>query len=126
MNLKQSVTCLSLLLPLFAALPLYAEKGANLRPKLLESGSVLLAETFAISSLSQHWHSRTGNWNVREGSLIGRKPAAEKHPAKLDLKQPWGDGMLSFSFRVEAPGGLDLDLSIWLIAWPDIIALACS
>ena len=71
---------------------------------------VVFMDSFTTPTLGPTWHARTGNWVVKDGAVVGQKVASDKHPAKLELKQPWHDGLLRFTFRPSAPGGLDLDL----------------
>jgi hypothetical protein len=90
-------------------LPCRAEKPAQLEPRLVAPGAVELAETFEAYVLSPAWHVRTGDWLLKGGTLTGRKVATDKHPAKIELMQPWSAGSLALSFKVDGPGGLDLD-----------------
>ena len=66
------------------------------------------ADEFSSATLGPAWRARQGIWRVADGHVAGRKDPMSKHPAKLDLLLPQGDGILEFSFKTDRPGGVDV------------------
>jgi hypothetical protein len=81
-----------------------------IKPSLVTPGASVFADSFDDAKLGPAWHIRTGTWTIHDGCISGVKLATEPHPAKLELKQPWQDGILRFTFQLDQPSGLDLML----------------
>jgi hypothetical protein len=90
---------------------LWAEKGSEIKPVLVKPGKVVLEEKFEGSSLPKGWTTAKGDWQVKEGAVVGKELAADKHAAVLNLAQPFKNSVVRFSFKREGSKALHLSLN---------------
>jgi hypothetical protein len=88
-----------------------ADKGTDLKPILNQPGKLLVDEKFAGTMLPSSWGGVQGDWQVREGAVIGKEKASDEHPAVLFLNQPHRDGSVRFSFKLEGAKSFNLSLN---------------
>lgn len=88
-----------------------AEKGADLRPSLNQLGKLVVDEKFAAGALPSSWGGVQGDWQVRDGSVVGKEKASDEHPAVLFLNQPHRDSIVRFSFKLDGAKSFNLSLN---------------
>ena len=88
-----------------------AEKGTDLKPTLNQPGKLVVDEKFAGDALPGSWGGVQGDWQVRDGAVIGKEKASDEHPAVLFLNQPHRDASVRFSFKLEGAKGFNLSVN---------------
>ena len=88
-----------------------AEKAADLKPLLNQPGKLVVDEKFAGDALPGSWGGVQGDWQVRDGAVVGKEKAADEHPAVLFLNQPHRDAIVRFSFKLDGAKGLNLSFN---------------
>ena len=95
----------SRLLPLltFASLSSigFGAKDADLKPTLGTPGKVAFKANFESGGLDQPWTMSKGDWQVKDGVIVGKEKAADAHAAVLSLGVPKRDSMIRFSFKMD-------------------------
>lgn len=86
-------------------------KPADLQPILAKPGAVTVDETFSGTALPAQWLIAKGDWQVRDGSLVGREKTEDKHAAVLALAQPNRDSIIRFCFKLDGADGLGLSFN---------------
>lgn len=86
----------------------FAEKNADLKPQHTRAGKQVVDESFAAPALGKAWTVTKGDWQVREGALVGKEKATDEHAAVLTLGQPNRDSILRFSFRLDGAKGFNV------------------
>ncbi|MBM3876460.1 MAG: hypothetical protein FJ386_07050 [Verrucomicrobia bacterium] len=89
----------------------FAEKGADLKPLLVKPGKLIADEKFSGTSLPKGWVANKGDWQVRDGAVIGKEKASDEHAAVLTLARPIRDAVLSFSFKADGAKGFNVSLN---------------
>jgi hypothetical protein len=102
-----------LLLCIFCACAplLLADKSAGLQPLLNKPGKLVVDEQFTGSSLGGSWGAVQGDWQLRDGAVIGREKASDDHAAVLFLGRTHRDAILRFSFQLDGVKGFHLSLN---------------
>lgn len=85
-----------------------AEKNADLKPAHAPAGKLVVDESFAGAALGKAWTANKGDWQVRDGAVIGKEKASDEHAAVLTLGQPNRDSILRFSFRLDGAKGFNV------------------
>jgi len=85
-----------------------AEKNADLKPTHAPAGKLVVDEAFAGAALGKAWTANKGDWQVRDGAVIGKEKASDEHAAVLTLGQPNRDSILRFSFRLDGAKGFNV------------------
>ena len=88
-----------------------AEKAADLKPLLNQPGKLVVDEKFAGDALPGSWGGVQGDWQVRDGAVVGKEKAADEHPAVLFLNQPHRDAIVRFSFKLDGAKGFNLSFN---------------
>lgn len=99
---------------LFAALVLasansFAGKAADLKPSL--TGKLIVDEKFAGSALPKMWAAAKGDWQVRDGTIVGKEKASDKHAAVLGFNHPNRNSIIRFSFQLNGAKTLHLSMN---------------
>jgi hypothetical protein len=102
------LTTLSLTASLLSS---YAEKAADLKPTLAKPGKVTVEESFDGAALGKTWSAAKGDWQPRDGALVGKEKKEDKHAAVLMLAQPNRDSIIRFAFKLDGAKGLALSLN---------------
>lgn len=97
----------TLLLALSPALCL-AGKDADLKPILAKPGKATAEEAFTGTALAKTWTVAKGDWQVHDGTLVGKEKAEDKHPAVCGLAVPNHDSIIRFSFKLDGAKSLSL------------------
>lgn len=85
-----------------------AEKNVDLKPSHARAGKPLLDEPFAGAALGKAWTVNKGDWQVRDGAVVGKEKASDQHAAVLTLGQPNRDSILRFSFKLDGAKGFNV------------------
>lgn len=88
-----------------------AEKAAELKPGLNQPGKLVVDEKFAGGALPSSWGGVQGDWQVRDGAVVGKEKASDEHPAVLFLNQPHRDAIVRFSFKLDGSKNFSLSLN---------------
>ncbi len=88
-----------------------AEKGADLKPLLNKPGKLVVDEKFDGGALPSSWGGVQGDWQVRDGAVVGKEKASDEHPAVLFLGQPHRDSILRFSFKLDGSKNFSVSLN---------------
>jgi len=88
----------------------HAEKAADLKPSA-KAGKVLVEESFSEPALSKKWVTAKGDWQVVEGSLVGKEKKSDKHAAVTMLTVPNQNTILKFSLKMDGSEGFSLSLN---------------
>ncbi len=88
-----------------------AEKAAELKPLITKPGKVLVDESFSAPALAKNWNIAKGDWQVVEGSLVGKEKKSDKHPAVALLAVPNKNSILRFSLKMDGAEGFSLSLN---------------
>ena len=89
----------------------YAGKDADLKAALTQPGKLVVDEKFTKNELPGSWGGVQGDWQVRDGAVIGKEKASDEHPAVLFLNQPHRDAIVRFSFKLEGAKNFGLSLN---------------
>ena len=89
----------------------FADKAADFKPHLKQPGTLVVDEKFAGDALPGSWGGVQGDWQVRDGAVVGKEKASDEHPAVLFLNQPHRDAILRFSFKLDGAKGFNLSLN---------------
>lgn len=89
----------------------FADKATDLKPLLNQPGKLVVDEKFAGGALPSSWGGVQGDWQVREGAVVGKEKASDEHPAVLFLNQPHRDAIVRFSFKLEGAKNFNLSLN---------------
>jgi hypothetical protein len=95
----------------FLPVAAWAEKGSEIKPALVKPGKVVLDEKFDGSALPKGWTTPKGDWQVKDGVVVGKEKASDKHAAVLNLAQPFKNSVVRFSFKREGAKNLHLSLN---------------
>jgi hypothetical protein len=107
MKLNPTSILSTLLITLVPAIGL-AGKGADLKPILATPAKATAEESFAASALAKTWNVAKGDWQVSNGTLVGKEKAEDKHAAVLALAVPNHDSIIRFSFKFDGSNNLSV------------------
>jgi hypothetical protein len=68
-------------------------------------------ETFDSGKLPKNWVVNKGDFQVREGSLVGWEKKEDMHAAVLTLQKPFKNSVMRFSFKRDGATGFNLSLN---------------
>jgi len=88
-----------------------AEKNADLKPTLIPAANAGLKESFDAAALSEAWRINKGDWQVKEGVVVGKEKAEDMHAAVLTLAKPFSSAAVRFSFRRDGATGFNLSFN---------------
>jgi len=89
----------------------FGAKSAELQPLLAKPGAGTVNESFNAEALSKQWTAAKGDWQVRDGALVGREKKEDEHAAVLTLAQPNHNSIIRFSFKLDGTDGLALSFN---------------
>lgn len=85
-----------------------AGKGAELKPILATPGKATAEDAFAGSALAKTWSTAKGDWQVHDGTLVGKEKKEDNHAAVCALAVPNHDSILRFSFKFDGSNALSV------------------
>jgi 3-keto-disaccharide hydrolase len=89
----------------------FAGKSAEIKPNLATPGKVIVDESFAKATLDKPWTVAKGDWQVRDGALVGKEKKEDNHPAVCTLNKPNHDSIIRFSFKLDGTKGFSLSFN---------------
>jgi hypothetical protein len=90
---------------------LHAEKNTALKPVLAKAGKIVIEESFTSAELSKTWNVAKGEWQAKDGVLVGKEKASDKHAAVLALTKPNRNSIIQFSFKLDGVKAFDLSFN---------------
>lgn len=90
---------------------LQAERASEIKPLLVKPGKLVLEERFGASELPKGWAVAKGDWQVKDGAVLGKEKKSDMHAAVLNLQQPFKNTLLRFSFKREGASGVNLSFN---------------
>jgi hypothetical protein len=88
-----------------------AEKGADLKPVLAKPGKVVLEERFDGQELAKTWAANKGDWQIKDGTVVGKEKKEDMHAAVLTLAQPFKNTIVRFSLKRDGATGVNLSFN---------------
>jgi hypothetical protein len=110
MNPRLLATFTALIFAPSAAL-CHADKATDLKPLLNQPGKLVVDEKFAGGALPGSWGGVQGDWQVRDGAVVGKEKASDEHAAVLFLNHPHRDAIVQFSFKLDGAKNFSLSLN---------------
>jgi hypothetical protein len=101
-------TILTALLLAFSPALCLAGKGTDLKPILAKPAKAIAEDAFTGTALAKNWSAAKGDWQVHDGTLVGKEKAEDKHAAVCALAAPNHDSIIRFSFKLDGAKGLSL------------------
>ena len=101
----------SLLVAAILALPstlCLAGRNADLKPILAIPGKVTAEDAFSGTALAKTWNCAKGDWQVRDGALVGKEKKEDNHAAVCALAVPNHDSIIRLSFKFDGTNNLGL------------------
>ena len=89
----------------------FAAKATDLKPTLVKPGKLIVEENFAGAALPKTWTVAKGDWQPRDGVMIGREKKEDQHPAVLTLVQKNHNSIIRFSFKLDGTDGFALSFN---------------
>lgn len=85
-----------------------AGRNADLKPILASPGKVSVEDAFGGTALAKTWNCAKGDWQVRDGALVGKEKKEDNHAAVCALAVPNHDSIIRFSFKFDGTNNLGL------------------
>src|SRR5262245_23182696 len=83
--MRVSTIAAAILGSVLAASACRAEKNADLKPTLIPAATASVKESFDASVLPANWRVNKGDWQVKDGTIVGKEKAEDMHAAVLTL-----------------------------------------
>jgi hypothetical protein len=94
-----------------AASAVRAEKNADLKPTLIPAATASVKESFDTTALPEAWRVNKGDWQVKDGAVVGKEKAEDMHAAVLTLTKPFSSTAVRFSFKRDGATGFNLSFN---------------
>ena len=91
----------NLLLFLSAGLLCFAGKDADLKPAAARPGKVMFESNLSGGQLAKPWTVAKGEWQIKDGVIVGREKKEDKHNAVLSLNLPNRNSITRVSFKLD-------------------------
>ena len=79
----------------------FAAKDADVKTALCTPVKIAFEAAFESGGLDKPWTMPKGDWQVKDGVIVGKEKAADMHPAVLSLGLPKRDSVIRFSFKMD-------------------------
>jgi hypothetical protein len=89
-----------LLLVLILTAPSRAEKNATIETSLVGRSSLVVDQSFD-APLAKPMQAAKGQWETKQGVLVGKELAADKHAAVLNFQKKNRNSVVRFSFKLD-------------------------
>src|SRR5437762_12274945 len=97
-------------LSVFAAVA-RAEKDADLKLLISKASKSVLQEKFDGPKLPKGWAVAKGDFQVKDGTIVGWEKKEDMHPAVLTLQKPFKNSIVRFSFKRDGATGFNLSFN---------------
>jgi hypothetical protein len=88
-----------------------AEKDADLKLVISKALKPVIQEKFDAPKLPKGWVINKGDFQIREGTIVGWEKKEDMHAAVLTLQKPFKNSILRFSFKRDGVTGFNLSLN---------------
>ena len=88
-----------------------AAKDVDLKPILASKGKSLFEGKFDSGKLETPWTMPKGDWQIKDGCIVGKEKTEDKHAAVLALGLPGRNSIFKFSFKLNAAKSLSLSFN---------------
>jgi len=105
------VVLLSAVVALVFAAKGRAEKDADLKTLVCKASKTAVQEKFDGPKLPKGWAINKGDFQVREGTLVGWEKKEDMHAAVLTLQKPFKNAIIRFSFKRDGVTGFNLSFN---------------
>lgn len=102
------IALLSALTLSFSTTLSFAGKATDLQPSLVKPGKVVVEDDFSAAQLAKTWVVNKGDWQPKDGQLVGKVKKSDNHPAVLMLSSLNRNSIIRFSFKCEGNKGWNL------------------
>jgi Domain of Unknown Function (DUF1080) len=110
MKLQRVVVASLIALGFFAAVA-RAEKDADLKLLISKASKNVLQEKFDGPKLPKGWAIGKGDFQVKDGTIVGWEKKEDMHPAVLTLQKPFKNSIVRFSFKRDGVTGFNLSFN---------------
>lgn len=102
------ITIISSLALIFSTSLSFAGKATDLQPAMAKLGKVMAEDDFGGAQLAKTWIVNKGDWQPKDGVLVGNIKKSDNHPAVLMLNAPNRNSIIRFSFKCDGNKGFNL------------------
>src|SRR5262249_31992259 len=88
-----------------------AEKDADLKLLISKAAKTVPPEKFDGPKLPKGWVANKGDFQVREGTIVGWEKKEDMHAAVLTLQKPFKNSIIRFSFLRDGATGFNVSLN---------------
>ncbi len=89
----------------------FAGKNADIKSTIHIAEKPVYESTFDAASLEKPWSVAKGDWEIKDGAVVGKEKAEDKHNAVLSLDLPKKDSVIRFSFKMAGASLFHLSLN---------------
>src|SRR5262249_26210706 len=79
----------------------FGAKGVDLKPALTSPGKLIFEDNFSSGLLAKPWTVAKGDWQVKDGIVVGKEKKEDHHNAVLTLGQPNRNSVIQLSFKLD-------------------------
>ena len=106
--MKTTNTIVTAFLLALAPVACLASQGTEIKPILAKPAKPIADDAFTGTALAKIWSVSDGDWQIHDGTLVGKEKAEQKHAAVCNLKLPSHDSIIRFSFKLDGAKGVSL------------------
>jgi len=88
-----------------------AEKDADLKLLISKASKNVLQEKFDGPKLPKGWAVAKGDFQVKDGTIVGWEKKEDMHAAVLNLQKPFKNSIVRFSFKRDGVIGFNLSFN---------------
>jgi hypothetical protein len=88
-----------------------AEKDAEIKTLIAKASKNAVQEKFDAPKLPKNWVANKGDFQVREGALVGWEKKEDMHAAVLTLQKPFKNSIIRFSFKRDGVTGFNVSFN---------------
>src|SRR5947207_10895222 len=88
-----------------------AEKDADLKLLISKASKNVLQEKFDGPKLPKGWSIGKGDFQPKDGTIVGWEKKEDMHPAVLTLQKPFKNSIIRFSFKRDGATGFNLSFN---------------
>ena len=89
----------------------FAGKATEIKPAIAKPGKLIVEQDFTEASLPKNWTIAKGDWQARDGAVVGKEKPEDKHAAVLLLAEKNRNSIIRFSFKLDGTDGFALSFN---------------
>src|SRR5438093_8611150 len=105
------IAVVSLIAVLVCATAGRADKDADLKLLISKASKNVLQEKFDGPKLPKGWAIGKGDFQVKDGTIVGWEKKEDMHPAVLTLQKPFKNSIVRFSFKRDGVTGFNVSFN---------------